>query len=220
MWTSLAQAVSNPTAIISYISAALPSVAGFFINYIITITLSGIPYKLIRRARALEYLIYRTFVPSSYMTRRMLKNGIFRNTRVEYGTELSDVLYVLCILLLYWVISPVVVLFATPLFWGWYYNWKYQFVFVVTRNFESGGLFWYRLHRYSMVGLLAGTGIFMVYMGIKEGITQGPLLFPLPIIILLAWYHTENCFRVQSESMPFDLALKEDLQRCTTEGKL
>lgn len=212
VWESIVSAIQRPEAIITYLSAALPSVSTFFINYIITIWLSGVPYKLIRRFRAIEYLFYRYSMFPRYMTRRMMKNGPFRDTRVQYGTELSDVLYVLCVVLLYWVISPVILIFATPLFWSWYYNWKYQYVFVVTRTYESGGDLWYRLYMYSMLGLLAGTITFMAYMGIKEGITQGPLLFPLPIIILVAWHHTEACFKFQSQSMPFDLNIKDDFQ--------
>jgi hypothetical protein len=195
---------------VAFLSAALPSVSSFFTNYIITITLSGIPYKLIRRLRACQYLFYRCTHFPSQMTRRSLRNGPFRDTRVEYGTELSDVLYVLCVVLLYWIIAPVVLLFSVPLFWGWYYTWKYQYVFVVTRNFESGGVMWYRLYRYSMLGLSASTIAFMTYTGLKEGMSQGPLLFPLPILVILGWYHTNRCFRDRSRSMPFDLVIKND----------
>jgi hypothetical protein len=213
VWESLKHAIRRPEAILIYISAALPTVSGFFINYMLTIWLSGVPYKLIRRFRALEYLWYRCTTLPRLMTRRTMKKGPFRDTRVQYGTELSDVLYVLCVVLLYWVICPVVVLFALPLFWSWYYMWKYQYVFVVTRTYESGGDLWFTIYRYAMYGLFAGTFTFMAYMGIKQGESQGPLLFPLPVIILIAWKHTEACFKVQSMHMPFDLTIKDDLQR-------
>ena len=45
-----------------------------------------------------------------------------------------------------------------------------------------------------MVGLLASTVIFMAYMGIKQGVLQGPLLFPLPCIVLLAWRYIHRKF--------------------------
>jgi hypothetical protein len=112
--------------------------------------------------------------------------------------------------MLYWVIAPIVLILATMLFYCWYIMWKYQYVFVVTRTFESGGLFWYKLYRYSMLGLMAGTITFMTYMGIKEGVSQGPLLVPLPILIYMAWRYTERRFRHQSKNLAFGTALKQE----------
>jgi hypothetical protein len=119
IWDSLSEAIENPKAIVSLISAALPSVSIFFINFIITSWLSGVPYKLIRRFHALDYLYYRMRFGSASLARRTLKEGPFAEARVSYGTELSDVLYVLCVVLLYWIIAPVVLLLATALFWSW-----------------------------------------------------------------------------------------------------
>eukprot|EP00598_Pedospumella_elongata_P003994 CAMPEP_0184982670 /NCGR_PEP_ID=MMETSP1098-20130426/12100_1 /TAXON_ID=89044 /ORGANISM="Spumella elongata, Strain CCAP 955/1" /LENGTH=60 /DNA_ID=CAMNT_0027506397 /DNA_START=92 /DNA_END=270 /DNA_ORIENTATION=- len=48
VFESLQSAVRKPEAIVIFLSAALPKVSGFFINYIITVWLAGIPYKLIR----------------------------------------------------------------------------------------------------------------------------------------------------------------------------
>lgn len=218
VWSSIVAAIQRPAAIITYLAAAMPSVSTFFVNYLITIWLSGVPYKLIRRGRALEYLMYYYTHSAQYTTRRMMKTGPFRDTRVQYGTELSDVLYALCVVVLYWVISPVVLLFATPLFWSWYYTWKYEYAFVVTRVYESGGELWYKLYQYSMVALLAGTVVFITYMGIKEGVSQGPLLVPLPLIILMCWRHTEMQFKNQSQSMPFDLAIRDDFSHNGADG--
>jgi hypothetical protein len=212
IWDSLFEAIENPKAILSLISAALPSVSIFFINYIITIWFSGVPYKMIRRFCAMQYLYYRCCTSDRKLTRRMMKNpmGPFGETRVSYGTEISDVLYVLCVVMLYWVIAPLVLLLATGLFWSWYFTWKYQYVFVVTRRVESGGQFWYKIYRYSMTGLVAGTVTFMAYMGIKEGISQGPMLVPLPIIIFICWRHTERRFKHQAQNLAFGTALKHD----------
>ena len=210
VWQSIVRAVEHPAAIITYLSTALPTVSTFFMNYILTVALAGVPYKLIRRFRALEYLLFCYTHFDKYTTRRMIKSGPYRDTKVQYGTEMSDVLYVLCVVLLYWVIAPVVVLFAVPLFWGWFFMWKYQYVFVVTRSFESGGEMWYKLYQYAMVGLLAGSLAFTAYMGIKEGAAQGPLLVPLPVLIVVAWRHTETQFKAQSQTVPFDLAIHDD----------
>jgi hypothetical protein len=220
IWDSLAEAIDNPKAILNLISAALPKVSIFFMNYVITILLTAVPYKMIRRFCAIQYLWFRSCHREPAMTRRMLKNpaGPFGETRVSYGTELSDILYVLCVIMLYWVIAPIVLILATVLFWAWYFMWKYQYVFVITRTSESGGLFWYKIYRYSMTGLMAGTITFMAYMGIKEGVSQGPLLVPLPIIIYIAWQYTDKRFRNLSENLAFGTALKQE--RNVSDGDL
>jgi hypothetical protein len=220
IWDSLAEAIDNPKAILNLISAALPKVSIFFMNYVITILLTAVPYKMIRRFCAIQYLWFRSCHREPAMTRRMLKNpaGPFGETRVSYGTELSDILYVLCVVMLYWVIAPIVLILATVLFWAWYFMWKYQYVFVITRTSESGGLFWYKIYRYSMTGLMAGTITFMAYMGIKEGVSQGPLLVPLPIIIYIAWQYTDKRFRNLSENLAFGTALKQE--RNVSDGDL
>jgi hypothetical protein len=119
IWDSLSEAIDNPKRILSLISSALPSVSIFFINFIITSWLTGVPYKMIRRFNALEYLYLRVRFGSASLARRTLKEGPFDTKEISYGTELSDVLYVLCVVLLYWVIAPVVLLLATALFWSW-----------------------------------------------------------------------------------------------------
>lgn len=48
-----------------------------------------------------------------------MKNVPFRDAACSTVQQLSDVMYVLCVVMLYWVISPVVVLFALPLFGSW-----------------------------------------------------------------------------------------------------
>lgn len=132
---------------------------------------------------------------------------------MEYGTTLPDLLYVLCIVLLYWVIAPVILLFGTGFFSASYIAYKYQFTFVNIRSYESGGLFFYGLYKYSMVGLCTASVLFIAYMGIKQGVLQTPLLAPLPVMILYFWRYTEKQFKVLSHNIPFDTAVRDDEDR-------
>jgi len=133
--------------------------------------------------------------------------------QVEYGTTLPDLLYVLCIVLLYWVIAPVILLFGTGFFFTSYIAYKYQFIFVNIRSYESGGLFFYGLYKYSMTGLVTASVLFIAYMGIKQGVAQTPLLVPLPFMIVYFWRYTERQFKVLSHNIPFDTAVRDDDDR-------
>ena len=67
----------------------------------------------------------------------MLKEGPFISYTVDYGTTLGNLLYILCIVLLYWVISPIILVFATGFFFSNYLSYKYQFVFATGKYLYS-----------------------------------------------------------------------------------
>jgi hypothetical protein len=209
-FTSLSDVIDDPTSILKYISAALPSSSVFFINFIITQVFGGIPLIFLRITPMLYLQYIRYASNSKKLTRRTLFEGPLADTSVEYGTTLPDALYVLCISLLYWVISPPILLASVFFFGGCYMAWKYQYLYVIERNYESGGNYWYGLYNYSMMGLLASTITIMTYMSIKEAVIQAPLLLPLPFIIIFAWRYTEGKFKALSENVPFSVAVAED----------
>jgi calcium permeable stress-gated cation channel len=211
-FNSLSDMIDNPSSILTYISAALPTSSIFFINFIITQVLSGIPLSYMRIGPLLYLTYIRHFTSEKKLTRRTLVEGPLASATVEYGTTLPDALYVLCITLLYWVISPFVLVVSTLYFGGSYLSWKYQYLYIVVRQSESGGQYWYGLYTYSMMGLLASTLTMITYMSIKEAIVQAPLLLPLPLLIVFAWRYTEGRFKALSENVPFSLAVAEDLK--------
>jgi hypothetical protein len=210
IFDSLEEAINDPASILRLISSSLPSVSVFFINFIITTWLTGAPLILLQAAPSGLLAFYRICMKPERLTRPMLKNGPFAPYEVEYGTALPDLLYVLCIVLLYWVITPVILVFAAAFFFTSYMAYKYQFIFVTIRSYESGGQFFYGVYAYSMTGLLTGTVLFIAYMGVKEGVLQAPLLVPLPFLIIYCWRYTEKQFKVMSVNMPFDTAVKAD----------
>lgn len=218
IFDSLESAINDPASIVTLISQSLPSVSVFFINFIITTWLGGVPLILLQAAPTGTLAFYRMCFNPLRVTRPMLKNGPFAPYEVEYGTALPDLLYVLCIVLLYWVIAPVILIFAAMFFFSSYMAYKYQFIFVTIRSYESGGQFFYGLYAYSMTGLLAASVLFMAYMGIKEGALQAPLMAPLPFIIIYCWRYTEKQYKVMSYNMPFDTAVKADEGHSNTDA--
>lgn len=172
IYTSLENLVADPAGIINCISSSLPTVSVFFINFIITTWLSGVPLVLIRIYPSLVLEFYKFCYPSNRITRSMLKGGLFTPLSplsLDYGSVLPNFLYILCIVMLNWVIAPLIVIFAACFFASSYLAYKYMYTFVIVRAFESGGLFWYGLYKYSMIGLLVANLTMIGYMGIKQG---------------------------------------------------
>ena len=211
VFDALSKAIKDPASIVSLISAALPTVAVFYINYMITEWFGNTSLSLIQRVKTSEYLLVRLWYPNPQrITRNTLVEGPFEPQGVQYGVEQPKVLYVLTIVLLYWVIAPLLLPFSAGAFWSTYMVNKYQYVFINQRSFDHGGKYWYDLYFYSMAALLVSSVTFMTYMGVKEGISQTPLLLPLPAIIVYCWRHTEKRFKSLSMNLPYDAAVRED----------
>eukprot|EP01038_Epipyxis_sp_PR26KG_P015802 gene15802-21402_t len=209
---SLQQILKSPTSIVSLLGAAIPTVAVFFINFAIVATFSGIPIFMLRIGPMVVYKLYRTsciFNPNK-LTRRALVEGPLSPCSINYGTTLPSVLYIMCLSMLYWVIAPIFAGVATFYFGFSYIAWKYQYLYVVVRDYESGGRFWYGLYGKTMAGLMVATITMIGYLALKLASAQTVLLVPLPFIIIGVWRHTEKKFKIISLNFPYSSAVDLD----------
>lgn len=202
---ALNDAIDDPTSILSLLANSLPGVSTFFLNLLLTLLLSGVPLALLRLVPALIYRIYRSCCCGERkLTRRDLIEGPLADATVDYATLLPQFLYVLCIAVTYWVIAPFVVFVAGLVFASNYLVYKHQLCYVYVNKNETGGLFFYKLYNFSMTGLMASAVLMIVYLAIKEGVAQAPLLIPLPIVIYCVWCYTEEKFKALSTALAYD----------------
>lgn len=156
------------------------------------------------------YKLFRTVFKEKKLTRRALAEGPLAPFPLDYGIYLPPVIYILAIILNYWVISPIVLVAGAIYFGGMLLAWKYLLLYVIVPEFESGGTFFYKLHRFCMICLMASTITGIGFMAIKQGASQTPLMIPLPFLILGAWNYTEKKFLRLSLNLPFSIAVNED----------
>lgn len=207
--SSLSDAIDNPSSIISLLGAALPTVSIFFLNFTLTSALTGVPLLLLRPVPFILLPLFK-ILNGEALTARTLLEGPLTPFSVDYGSDLPRVLYIVFIMQIYWVITPFLTCACTLCFGFMYLAWCYQFLFVVRRTFESGGLFWYGLYKYSMYGLVCGLLTIIGYMAIKVGEAQAVLLMPLVIVTIVVWRKTETDFMKMSLQLPYSTALKMD----------
>jgi hypothetical protein len=210
VFTSLSDALSDPSSVVTLLGSSLPGVSTFFLNLLLTYLFSGVPLTLLRLGPAAVYKIFRMLYKEPTLTRRALLEGPLLDTEVEYATVIPQFLYVLCIALTYWVIAPMVIFIAGLVFAANYVTYKYQLCYIIVNKVESGGMCWYKIFNYSMVGLMASCLTMVGFFGIKEGATQAPLLVPLPVIVLLAWRYMDEKFRVYSLNLTYSEAMEDD----------
>ena len=210
LFNALDAAIAKPTSVITLLGSALPSVSIFFINYILSQTLFAIPLFLLRIGPLITISLSLKCTNQKKLTRRQLFEGPLKECSLDYGAALPAVLYILCIVLLYWVIAPLIPFVAIFFFSGMYLAYKYQFLYVLVPSFETGGKFWFLLYNRSMITLMISTIAMIGYMAIKEGAAQTPLLVPLPIFVMWAWYYTEGKFKRFSMNMAYSIAVAKD----------
>jgi hypothetical protein len=208
---ALTDAINNPASIVTLLANSLPGVSTFFLNLLLTFLLSGVPLALLRIGPAATYKLYRACFNERKLTRREMLEGPLAEVTADYATLLPQFLYILCIALNYWVIAPIVGFVAGLVFAANYAVYKYQLCYVIVSKNESGGMFFYKLYTYSMVGLMTSVVTMVGYLGIKEAAIQAPLLVPLPIIIYCVWCYTEEKFKALS----LGLTLEETLHTHT-----
>ena len=210
VWGSLYDAINSPETLISLIASTLPSSSVFFINVIITQIFIAIPVRLLRWIQLIWWVILRLFNKESNLTARQLFEGPLAPLATDYELLVPYILFVLCALLLYWVIAPFLPLFATVFFICQYFAFKYQALFVFEPQFETGGSFFYPIFRFSMACLIISSILNIAYVIIKDGNVQGPLMVPIPFIIYYVWDRIERNYRSVSETVAYSRAIDVD----------
>lgn len=210
VWGSLYDAINSPEKLVSLIASTLPSSSVFFINVIIVQIFVAIPVRLLRWIQLIWWVFLRMFTPETKMTARQLFEGPLAPLPTDYELIVPYILFVLCALVLYWVIAPFLPLFATLFFVCQYFAFKYQALYVFEPPFETGGQFFYPIFRFSMLCLIISSVLNITYVIIKDGHVQGPLMFPIPLAIYYSWDRMDKAYRSISETVAYSRAIDVD----------
>lgn len=209
VFSSITDAVDDPSSIVSLLGTALPQVSVFFINFTITKLLVGVPMLLLRIGPLVVFQLLKV-VYGNRLTNRQLLEGPLCAQSVPYGVVIPTFLYVALVMVIYWVIAPILLGVCTLFFGFSYLAWKRNFLYVIKRKYESGGIYWYGLYGYTMSFLIVSAITMLGYFSIKLGAAQAPLTLPLPFIIILVWRQMDSKFKVISENLPFSTAVDID----------
>ena len=133
VFNSIANIISSPTSIVYLLGASLPTVSVFFINFVITKLLGGIPSLVLRLGPLIIFKIYKLLFKEKQLTQRLFFEGPLAKASVSYGTEIPAMLYVLMIAVVYWVIAPILSAIAAAFFVLVYIAYKYQYIHLISR---------------------------------------------------------------------------------------
>eukprot|EP00607_Mallomonas_marina_P000286 CAMPEP_0182431790 /NCGR_PEP_ID=MMETSP1167-20130531/51674_1 /TAXON_ID=2988 /ORGANISM="Mallomonas Sp, Strain CCMP3275" /LENGTH=866 /DNA_ID=CAMNT_0024618517 /DNA_START=851 /DNA_END=3451 /DNA_ORIENTATION=- len=202
--TAISSIIEKPTSVFNILGITLPSVSIFFLNYIIAQTFFGFTIVLLRIPDLLKWnILYLKCVDQKRLTRRQLLDDPLQHSTVDYGERTPDILFILLIVQLYWVITPLIPFVGIFFFAGQYLAYKYQLLYVYVPRYESGGKLWYGIFYRVNLGLITSCVAMIGYMGIKQGALQVAVLFPLPFVIYYMWRRTDLRYYKVSTTMSF-----------------
>ena len=210
VFTALNDIIESPRETVSLLALSLPSTTVFFMNVIISQCLISIPMRLVRWGPLLQWMVMCFATKETRLTVRSLFEGPLSSLVPDYDLIVPGVLFVLCIVMLFWVIAPSVLPFATFFFACQHASFKYQSIYEYEHDFETGGRIFLPLFRFSMICLLASSILNITFVSIKNGTVQGPLLVPLPFIVYLSWLNTERSYSSLSQNLAFATAVDMD----------
>lgn len=205
---SLNEAINEPTKLPDLLGASLPSVSTFFINYTITMLLAGLPMVQLRLGSWVMFLLCRR--KKKTLTDRVLFTGPCAPATVVYGDYFPGVFYIVLLHVIYWTIAPILSCVCCLFFSLSYLIYKYQFLFVIEKGMEGGGVFFYQLFSRCFLVMQASTLTLIGLFGVKQGATQAALLFPLLVVVYVARQSIEAKFKKPSLSLQYDAVLELD----------
>jgi len=200
---ALADILDHPSNAFAILGKSLPRVVGYFIIFLVTKILVGLPTVLLRIVPLARMLFLKCMCREKILTQQEL-DEVYKDNTLIYGWEYPNLLLVITICFTYSTISPIILPFGALFFLGAFIVYKKQALFVYAPNYESGGLnFPSACHR-TLIGLICGQITLIGYSILRVGFYQPAAMLPLPFYTL----GMINFFKVMYEEPSSYLSLE------------
>lgn len=178
IWDALSEIIDDPSDTFNILGESLPKVVGYFVSFILTKILLGLPSTLMRWGPLSRYLVLRIFFDEKFMSQREL-DGVYAKQNFYYGREYPNILLVMSICFTYASIAPVVLPVGAIYFFFAFHVYKLQFVHVISSRYQAGGSLFPAACSLAIVGLTGGQLTLIGFLSLREGFGPAASLFPL-----------------------------------------
>ncbi|GAA5984720.1 hypothetical protein JCM10908_003473 [Rhodotorula pacifica] len=154
--TLLRDISESPMKVLDKLATTLPDSRNFFVSYVMLAGLAVMPLQLLELATVIPRMFYQLFLTKTPRDHATLNAP----TSLNLGVVYPQALLIWTIGITYSIITPLILPFAMLYFGLAYFVYKYRFLFVFYRPYESRGQAWPLA--YNRVGL--GLLIFQIFM--------------------------------------------------------
>ena len=139
IWDSLFDIMQAPSSAFRILGRSMPTVVGYFVSFLLTKILAGLPMVLLRGGSLSKMMVYKFFFNERLLTQRELDEAIYKREQLLYGWEYPTQLLVIVICFTYACISPIILFCGAMYFHLALVVYKKQVLYVFTAEYENGG---------------------------------------------------------------------------------
>ncbi|KAG9246212.1 hypothetical protein BJ878DRAFT_566011 [Calycina marina] len=178
------QIIDDPTSITSLLAEKIPSVSNFYLTYFIVQGLS-IASSVI--SQVVGFIIFKILYMLLAGTPRKMYQKWASLSAISWGSTLPPLTMIACIGIIYAVIAPLILAFATIGMSLFYLAYRYNILFVSDSRIDTKGLIYPRALQQLMTGIYIGELVYIGMFSISEAI--GPVIIMVVMLVFTVLYH-------------------------------
>lgn len=184
MFSNITQILKTSTigSMLDLLGVAIPTVAQFFINFVMIKGLTVFPFEILRLGPVIaSYIKIRFFCK----TKREIE---FEQAApsYSYGVMLPSHLLIFLLSISFSVVNPLILIFSVLFFAIGYVCYRYSGLYMYVCKYETGGEYWPHMFNYMIFALVIAQVVAIVMMITKRAIYEA--VFILPLIVFTIRY--------------------------------
>ena len=219
IFDSLTDIADNPSTAFKLLGEALPSMGGYFCNYILVKTFIGLGMEIMRLPAIFMSIGKQLF--TSNLTIRERKEFVFGGGLrlmsnpgwLPYNKIYAQDALVTVLCASFANVAPLLLFPGLLYFTCAGYIYTHQMLYVYQPMYETGGKWWPKIASCTVIALLFAQSTMIGMMILKETYTE--IYFLIAIIVYTVWYYynTMSNYSVLATHLPFDQATSMDLNK-------
>lgn len=215
IFDTIAIIVENPEAAFELLGNSLPRMSSFFISFVMIKTFFGLGIELVRTASLIQAILRRLIFPNA--TLRTARSILLGMRAIDdpgwfaFHKILAQDMLVVVIAVVFAVVAPLVLLPCTLFFLFSRIMWTHHHLYVYESVFESGGLFWPKIFRRFVFGLIISQMTITGQFILKEARHEAYATIALMFMTYLFLRSTRARYDPTSSTLPLEVATVMDI---------
>lgn len=215
IFDTLAIILENPEAAFEMLGNSIPRMSSFFITLVTMKTFLGLGVELVRAISIVQSLLRYLIVPNA--TLRLKKNVIIGMRAIDdpgwfpFHKVLAQDMLVVVISVVFAVVAPIVLLPCGLFCLFSRVIWTHHHLYVYESVFESGGLFWPKIFRRFVFGLIIAQMTITGQFILKEARHEAYATMALMVVTYLFLRSTRARYDPPSTTLPLEVATMMDI---------
>ncbi|KAG9300270.1 hypothetical protein G9A89_011343 [Geosiphon pyriformis] len=205
LFKALEEIITEPTKIARILASTLPTVAPFFVNFVILEGIGLYPLQLLQFGDVVSTLVKRLFFAKTPREYAEATTPPFLN----YGVAYPRAILIFIIILVYSAISPNILFFGAIYFFLGYFTFKYLLLYVYFHPYESAGESWPLIFRRVIVGIYIFQLMMFGFLILHQNYVLASTVFPLLILTFVFAAYVSMAFNRSSAFLPLKLIRDE-----------